>query len=1114
MSNFDEDFFDDEPKAEQPKSILKKPVKLVDNLDFDLDAAFNDIKPAQPEPVAPSEKQIELKNLGLNEKIYKFSDLYIPQNEKVRNKYMAIIDSHSSRKVLRDFEKKCVLPGFDLTESIAIYKKRVKTSTDNRPEQVQNTLPETGPFTFELSIADSTPPPMTLANSFEFFDYLSRELDAEWRNRPDNNFEDYTTLLKTISEARKEKIEEEKNNKRIREMVRKRNATNQLGFDSFMANHMSSMTPNFGAFATNNFEEQKEDEHNANQLHIEKNLLVKRDKEITQNRNLEFDQQAIRNFEHFLRNSPASQKLSSQLSCEFSSDLSLPNFFTYKMIGDPNTKLSLDIYAQRPSTSIAKINKPTYSNPLLKCISSLQVNQLGPLTTLLEKFPYLDVNDPYFGSLISNFDNEKNEDDKAELPIVIDDKKTRVWEKDSKKEIKANRAKKLIRLTNARQNKHDSIPEENRREILENTTSELRHALDIDKTQDMNKTEEMVSRNKRKAKPIHHCRVAEEFLLHDFVFDNKKILNLYRSDYSPSIIKDLILTNQPVPVTIVNKGKDSILKKKLNTEIAVESYKHFDSVSRLSLKSDPFELFEYVEKDPLILSDIGMASRLERLIYVTRLANRIIEEQFPNESKNQDDFLHRKREQLPELFRKAKNNKFGARGEDVFLAEDETIPFIGQLTKTLFSGCTLLDSPLSATPVFTQKTRSNDFLLVIVEKRGQKHYYLRRIESIYVAGQIEPKQEVFSPYSRQYTNFQTTLHRFYINMKFKNENRLDIENLKQVFPDANEHNLRRQIKAMGGEELEEEKHIFVQKKAAAYEQMEIKSESDLRVTPEEICLYQRMKQSLAKLAYFGITELKSTDKISVLKTKYYRKNIDNIRKTMIARRILEEIQLSAWNVSQSFLICKQGNGRMYLTGFGDPTNGHGGINFIKLPQKISRIESLMMKSTQRSKPHQTVTGTTADLRSLNMDYVHKELRKHGYKEDILNKLERWDKIELLKKIANDLVERGESNELTENLLKFSRNQRMTTEKQKEKYQSDINALFMKMIETLSNRDAKSIKAQSEIRLEESLEKLMAEQKEEMKNYKQMESNEEGASASRVRNPKQKSIVLRHCIKKT
>ena len=34
---------------------------------------------------------------------------------------------------------------------------------------------------------------------------------------------------------------------------------------------------------------------------------------------------------------------------------------------------------------------------------------------------------------------------------------------------------------------------------------------------------------------------------------------------------------------------------------------------------------------------------------------------------------------------------------------------------------------------------------------------------------------------------------------------------------------------------------------------------------------------------------------------------------------------------------------MYLDGFGDPTNGHGGVNFVKYPLKISREDTLFNK---------------------------------------------------------------------------------------------------------------------------------------------------------------------------
>lgn len=36
---------------------------------------------------------------------------------------------------------------------------------------------------------------------------------------------------------------------------------------------------------------------------------------------------------------------------------------------------------------------------------------------------------------------------------------------------------------------------------------------------------------------------------------------------------------------------------------------------------------------------------------------------------------------------------------------------------------------------------------------------------------------------------------------------------------------------------------------------------------------------------------------------------------------------------------------MYIDGFGDPTNGYGGISFIKYPLRVSRQDSLYTKLT-------------------------------------------------------------------------------------------------------------------------------------------------------------------------
>ena len=91
-----------------------------------------------------------------------------------------------------------------------------------------------------------------------------------------------------------------------------------------------------------------------------------------------------------------------------------------------------------------------------------------------------------------------------------------------------------------------------------------------------------------------------------------------------------------------------------------------------------------------------------------------------------------------------------------------------------------------------------------------------------------------------------------------------------------------------------------------------------------------------------------------------------------------------------------------------------------------------------------VTGTDADLRCLPMRFVHRKLKEHGSTEEALAKLERWDKIDQLRDIAN----RQSEDQRDPELAKFSRQIRMTTTMQKQKYQNDINKLLDLLIKNL------------------------------------------------------------------
>lgn len=105
----------------------------------------------------------------------------------------------------------------------------------------------------------------------------------------------------------------------------------------------------------------------------------------------------------------------------------------------------------------------------------------------------------------------------------------------------------------------------------------------------------------------------------------------------------------------------------------------------------------------------------------------------------------------------------------------------------------------------------------------------------------------------------------------------------------------------------------------------------------------------------------------------------------------------------------------------------------------------------------SVTGTDADLRKLEMSKVNSILLKYCNNPELISKLRRWEKIDLLRQISNQKLketagDQAQNTNILNELGKFARNMRITTKMQKEIYQKEINRLFGNLIETLGKND--------------------------------------------------------------
>jgi hypothetical protein len=97
-------------------------------------------------------------------------------------------------------------------------------------------------------------------------------------------------------------------------------------------------------------------------------------------------------------------------------------------------------------------------------------------------------------------------------------------------------------------------------------------------------------------------------------------------------------------------------------------------------------------------------------------------------------------------------------------------------------------------PIFKQKCPETDFLLIKEnDAYGNTKLFLRKIEFIYVVGQIEPIKEIFPPHSRNLSIFIRNCITTIVKLDFRKEKKTNVDTLKQMFPKMNEHQIRKII---------------------------------------------------------------------------------------------------------------------------------------------------------------------------------------------------------------------------------------------------------------------------------------------------------------------------------
>ncbi|KAL1517978.1 hypothetical protein ABEB36_001670 [Hypothenemus hampei] len=387
-----------------------------------------------------------------------------------------------------------------------------------------------------------------------------------------------------------------------------------------------------------------------------------------------------------------------------------------------------------------------------------------------------------------------------------------------------------------------------------------------------------------------------------------------------------------------------------------------------------------------------------------------------------------------------------------------TSPFLGILHPG--QSIQAIENNMYRAPIYNHQIPSTDFLVI----RTRSQYYIREIDSLFVAGQECPLYEVPGPNSKRANNFVRDFLQVFIYRLFwrsrDNPRRIKMDDIKRAFPSHSESSIRKRLKLCADfKRTGMDSNWWVIKP-----EFRLPTEEEIRamVSPEQCCSYFSMvaaEQRLKDAGYgekFILTPAEDDDEEMQLKMD-------------------DEVKVAPWNTTRAYIQAMKGKCLLQLTGPADPTGCGEGFSYVRVPNKPTQS-----KEEQESQPKRTVTGTDADLRRLSLNNAKALLRKFGVPEEEIKKLSRWEVIDVVRTLSTEKAKAGE-----EGMDKFSRGNRFSIAEHQERYKEECQRIFdlqnrvLASEEVLSTDEGESSEDESDEDIEEmgkNIENMLANKK--------------------------------------
>uniref|UniRef100_T1HCU3 Transcription initiation factor TFIID subunit 1 n=2 Tax=Rhodnius prolixus TaxID=13249 RepID=T1HCU3_RHOPR len=399
----------------------------------------------------------------------------------------------------------------------------------------------------------------------------------------------------------------------------------------------------------------------------------------------------------------------------------------------------------------------------------------------------------------------------------------------------------------------------------------------------------------------------------------------------------------------------------------------------LSGKDGDIILVEFIEEHPPLINQVGMCTKVKN--YYKRRAGK---DSGPQEYKY---------------------------GE---VAYAYTSPFLGVLPPG--KSIQALENNMYRAPIYEHKIPTTDFLVI----RTRHQYFIREVDSFFVAGQLCPLYEVPGPNSKRANNFVRDFLQVFIYRLFwksrDSPRRIRMDDIKKAFPSHSESSIRKRLKLCADfKRTGMDSNWWVIKP-----EFRLPTEEEIRamVSPEQCCAYFSMIAAEQRLKDAGYGE-------KFIFTPQDEDDED------LQLKMDDEVKVAPWNTTRAYIQAMKGKCLLQLTGPADPTGCGEGFSYVRMPNKPTQS-----KEEQEAQPKRTVTGTDADLRRLSLNNAKALLRKFGVPEEEIKKLSRWEVIDVVRTLSTEKAKAGD-----DGISKFSRGNRFSIAEHQERYKEECQRIF-------------------------------------------------------------------------